>query len=688
MKILFLAPHLSTGGMPAFLLKRIECLSGIDITVVEYANHSDEYVVQKNRIKSLVPNFHTLQGDKAAQLAKLLKEIDVVHIDEMIEKMSDVAHLVYSKNRTWRIVETCHDVSFDPKSKRYHPDAYAFCTPYHLKTFTDTPSYKEVLEFPIDAKPVSVEERFKARMDLKLDLFKKHVINVGLWTPGKNQKEGLEIAKKYPEIEFHFIGNQAPNFRDYWEPLMQNVPKNVTVWGERSDVSTFMKAADVFMFNSTWECNPLVLREAISYRLPILSRNLPQYENMFTPYIQSLNTYLPNTSAKYTIPIDNTSDIFGKNHYFLYKRVIESPMQEQPIQKINITQHFVNQPFIEITGESSSKYRVSFFDENNVCHYTNVISSNNWVRLNRSYYTKWRTSVWEDEILIHNEVLDLSGKRVYIAFDSSSLGDTIAWIPYALEFKNKHNCHVIVSTFKNFLFKDVYPELEFVDPGITIPNIYAQYNIGWFYDVNKEPTLPNTIPLQQTATNILGLDYQEIKPRIVTPSVKNFYIKYVAIATNSTAGCKFWTKEGWQEVIDYLVSKGYTVINVSKERNEFNNCIQIENTSMEHTIEIINDCEFFIGLSSGLSWLAWALNKNVVMISNFTEPNHEFKCIRITNTTVCHGCWNNPNFKFDKGDWDWCPIHKNTPRHFECHKSITAQQMIDLLPHLFSTVHQ
>ena len=47
--------------------------------------------------------------------------------------------------------------------------------------------------------------------------------------------------------------------------------------GERNDVDVFMKAADAFLFNSTWGCNPLVSREAIGYGLPILARNLPQF---------------------------------------------------------------------------------------------------------------------------------------------------------------------------------------------------------------------------------------------------------------------------------------------------------------------------------------------------------------------------------------------------------------------------
>jgi autotransporter strand-loop-strand O-heptosyltransferase len=272
---------------------------------------------------------------------------------------------------------------------------------------------------------------------------------------------------------------------------------------------------------------------------------------------------------------------------------------------------------------------------------------------------------------------------VYIAFDSKSLGDTIAWMPYVLEFQKKHKCKVIVSTHKNFLFKDVYPELEFVSPGSRVDNIIGMYTIGWFYNADKEPELCNTIPLQKAASNILGLDYQEIKPRIAFTPGENPYGKYIAIATNSTSGCKFWTKDGWQLLINFLHEKGYKVINTSQERNPFEHCEQLEDTSIENTMNVIHHSHLFIGLSSGLSWLAWAMDKKVVMISNFTEADHEFSCIRIHRDDVCHGCWNKPHFRFDPGDWDWCPEHKGTARHFECHREITASQVIfALLDHI------
>lgn len=67
MNILFLSPHLSTGGMPAFLLKRVEELHKfVQIYVVEFSDFSPIYVVQKNKIKALLPDnqFFTLGEDK------------------------------------------------------------------------------------------------------------------------------------------------------------------------------------------------------------------------------------------------------------------------------------------------------------------------------------------------------------------------------------------------------------------------------------------------------------------------------------------------------------------------------------------------------------------------------------------------------------------------------------------------
>ena len=696
--ILFLAPHLSTGGMPAFLLKRVEILQKYTdayIYVVEYKNYSNDYVVHKNKIDELTPII-TLGEDKM-MLIDIIKnlKIDIVHIDEMIEGFDshnqvpeELIKALYAKDRTWRIVETCHNVWFNPnRNKRFHPDAYAFCTPYHLETFKDMPSLKSVIQYPIE----DLRETFNwqdACMELEFDGSKQHVVNVGLWTPGKNQAEAIELARQMPDVQFHFVGNQAINFQDYWQPLMKDLPDNCKVWGERDDIYKFLLSADVFMFNSTWECNPLVIREAISYGCTILARNLPQYCGMFDDYITPIDT--PNLKKQleealnkyyidYQIPIGQSEE-FALSHIELYKSIMDNKPQQN---KITINTHFVGQPFLEILGESDEIFTVRWFDghytQDNLIYETEI-KSNSWTRLNREYYSDWAVEVLDsNNNLIYTDRYNDKDKRVYIAFDSKSLGDTLAWIPYCEEYRKKHGCDLVVSTFWNKLFVDTYPDIEFVEPGSTVKNLYAMYSLGWFYNSNKEPELPNTIPLQKTASNILGLEYKEIKPVIGFELMEPPIDKYVTIATNSTAGCKFWSKENWQEVINYLVSKGYKVINVSLEDNPFDNCSVPVDKSINSTINFILHSDFFIGLSSGLSWLAWTLNKEVIMISNFTEADHEFKCHRPINKNVCHGCWNNPEFRFDKGDWDWCPIHKDTDRQFECQSGIKPQDIIDII---------
>jgi autotransporter strand-loop-strand O-heptosyltransferase len=710
-RILFLAPHLSTGGMPGFLLKRIltlqEFRNEFEIFVVEYANYSDEYVVQRNIIKHIIPqsNYFTL-GENKLELIDILKEykIDLVHIDDNIESLGNfdntpvpLMNVLYDNNRTWAIVETCHNVSFKPElNKRFHPEAYAFCSPWHKEiSFSTMPSYSEVIEFPIDTLSTPDEIKKGIQKALSLDTTKIHVVNVGLWTPGKNQREGVEIARLFektnPQYEFHFIGNQAPNFKEYWEPIMKNLPKNVKVWGERNDVSLFIQACDIFMFNSTWECNPLVLREAISFGKKILARNLTEYMGMFDQYITPITDNLQVTKSKlidlvskdfcYLVP-DGQSKDFAHKNADLYKKVIKMDKRENTKLEtdVKIIRHFVNQPFLEILGESDSDFRIEYYDENGECHYRNTLKSNHWIKLNREYFTKWNTKVYQDDKLIYDQTLDLTNQRVFISFDSKSLGDSVAWIPYVLEFQTKHNCKVIVSTFWNKLFREVYPELEFVEPGSTVHNLIAMYKLGWFYNMDMEPVAPNLIPLQKTASNILGLEHKELQPRISYEiGARPMEEKYVTIATNSTSGLKFWTRNAWQELVDFLIMNGYSVINVSKEKNPFNGVYALKDTSIENTMNVIHHSEFLVGLSSGLSWLAWGMGKHVVMISNFTTPDHEFtsNCTRITNPSVCNGCWNKPRFTFDKGDWNWCPEHKGTPRQFECHTSITSKMVID-----------
>ncbi|MBN9115100.1 MAG: autotransporter strand-loop-strand O-heptosyltransferase, partial [Pandoraea sp.] len=88
----------------------------------------------------------------------------------------------------------------------------------------------------------------------------------------------------------------------------------------------------------------------------------------------------------------------------------------------------------------------------------------------------------------------------------------------------------------------------------------------------------------------------------------------------------------------------------------------------------------FIGLSSGLSWLAWTMGTPTVLISGFTLPHNEFATpYRVSARDVCTGCWHDPALRFNHDDFHWCPRHRDTPRAFECTREIRPEDVLAAL---------
>ena len=344
----------------------------------------------------------------------------------------------------------------------------------------------------------------------------------------------------------------------------------------------------------------------------------------------------------------------------------------------------INGLYFELIDDEGKdrEYDVAFIDRSDdKVLYETKLKPKGWARLSRRYLSDIAVFIkYQGRTILQVNLLDeIKGKRVFIVFESKSLGDSIAWMPYCLDFQERYKCQVVVSSFKNELFESVYPELEFAGRGVVVHNIVAQVELGWFWDKDKEPVHPATIPLQQAASNVLALDFKEIQPRIAfTPSERPIDGKYICISTRSTAQCKHWYY--WPELIQELKNKGYRVFEVSQEADDYG-AETLEDKSLENVMNYLHYADVFVGLSSGISWLNWGIGKKTVMISNFTTPDHEFQsnCIRLINKEVCNGCWNNPVFKFNKGDWNWCPEHEDTPRHFECHKSISMKTVLEAI---------
>lgn len=358
---------------------------------------------------------------------------------------------------------------------------------------------------------------------------------------------------------------------------------------------------------------------------------------------------------------------------------------------------FINGAKLEILGSRPAEYRVDFINnETEIIEYSTVIYNNHWCKPNKQYFVDWSVNVYENNELVFSHKYDAKSKRVYISLESKAIGDTLAWFPVLEEFRKKHECELIVSTFHNDWFKSEYPDIQFVNPSEVVHNLYAMYKIGWFYSDNKVNYDMNrvdfkSIPLQHTATSILGLQPTEIKPKLTVPTRKSKISgKYVVIAPHASAHAKYWNYPGgWQAIINWIKALGYDVVLLTSEKlgdawhdSKLGGTLTgvIDKTGeapIEDRMVDIRDADLFIGVGSGLSWLSWALGTKTMLISGFSEPYSEFSdCVRIFNNNpyVCKGCYNKQ--KLDAGDWEWCPEHKDTARMFECSKTIKPSEII------------
>jgi autotransporter strand-loop-strand O-heptosyltransferase len=353
--------------------------------------------------------------------------------------------------------------------------------------------------------------------------------------------------------------------------------------------------------------------------------------------------------------------------------------------------HFVRGAFLEIKGSKQAEYDIKFINnKNGRVLYTTTISTNMWTRCNLEYFIEWRIEIYENGKLWFEHLYNAEHKRVYVALDSKALGDSLAWIPYVEEFGKVHNCKMVVSTFMNTMFESRYPNIEFVEPGTNVQNLYAMYGIGLFYNedstinIYKNPIDPKGQTMQKMCSDILGLEYKEIKPKLKErkPYIESNY-KQVCIGIHGTAQSKFWNNPtGWQDVVDWLNAKGYVVKLLSKEGDNYmgnqlpDGIVKHPNGPLELVMDEMLKSKAFIGIGSGLSWLSWGLDVPTVLISGFSYDWAEMKdCIRIAAPKgKCEGCFN--RLRLDAGDWNWCPDHKGTERQFECTKSITSEMVI------------
>ena len=313
------------------------------------------------------------------------------------------------------------------------------------------------------------------------------------------------------------------------------------------------------------------------------------------------------------------------------------------------------------------------------------------------YYICWHVEIWKDSELVFEHVLDLNGQEVFIFMAGGALGDSISLFPYLRLMQQSYHCKISLlppnDDFKNIL-ATYFPDINLVD---KMPeDAYASYCLAVFQ------FLPYLIPADSrmmtpgmAAQSILGMP-RKADWVIYTPTAERcIKEKYVCIAVQASGIMKRWLyPDGWERVVSYLKELGYRVLCIDGAAKVIADGHLIEMpsgaedfTGMKPLMERVNllaYADFFIGLGSGLSWLAHACGIPVILISGFSLPLGEFYTpYRVTNPLVCHGCYNDVRVDWKEG----CPYHHGTEREFECNKSISYFMVKKAIDRVIEDIH-
>jgi len=316
------------------------------------------------------------------------------------------------------------------------------------------------------------------------------------------------------------------------------------------------------------------------------------------------------------------------------------------------------------------------------------------VNSSKRYFVPFRLEIWSGRELLLCHDYDAAERDVLIQFPVGTIGDTIGWLGYAVKFKELHNCRLTCAMGEPLipLFRAAYPDIAFVShEQLQVERYYATYSVALFFDDADfvyQPCDFRQVGLHRTAAHVLGVDPAERAPRVVlSEDSRPIAEPYVCIAVQATTQCKHWNNpDGWRSVVAFLKASGYRVICIDQKadcsRGVYRNQIPAEaedqtgDRPLQERARWLKHAAFFVGLSSGLSWLAWAVGTPVALISGFTHPTNEFATpYRIINYHACNSCWHDSRYRFDHKDPLWCPRWKDTSRQFECTRLITARQV-------------
>ncbi len=273
-----------------------------------------------------------------------------------------------------------------------------------------------------------------------------------------------------------------------------------------------------------------------------------------------------------------------------------------------------------------------------------------------------------------------------------ALGDAIARMPavkYILDYHQHIGVHLWVPDFFLPLAKRMFPKNSriVIRSYMAEPEKYKQDQFSRIFSTHKHTNLAyhmtdhafNILCNKQIADNnlknCLTLDLSDVK-------TDHFSLpdKYVVIPPNYTSPVRKLKGNIFNQIKDYVTSKGYAVVVLGNEQMvaskndvvvasaevecDYTNTIDLRNkTTLLEAAQIMKGAKFVVGLDNGLLHLA-ASTGNVPLVYGFTSVLPETRlpyrngilgdnCYVVALTEkelACIGCQSNMVFTFAKGE--------------------------------------
>ncbi len=310
------------------------------------------------------------------------------------------------------------------------------------------------------------------------------------------------------------------------------------------------------------------------------------------------------------------------------------------------------------------------------------------------YYIHWQVEVYRDGQPVFAHVFQPEGQKIRLFFNCGLLGDMQSFLPYVPHIRDWWQADVYYTIGEKMwdicsrLFPDIRRSETYEED--TYATFYFNASIDY---PGGAPIDGRIIPMTQTGQVILGLP--EPAPKLPwIPGPRVIEEPYVCIGVQGSSVAKGWLYPGgWDEVVDYLKQLGYRVLCIDKDKRlqQGDYLLEMPEGAEDFTgdrpllerADMLHYADFFIGLSSGLSWLARTADCPVIMIAGFTDYWYEFPTpYRVYNRLICSGCYNDRRYFWQD---DTCPRQeKGTDAVYQCSKKITPLMVKEAIDRLIA----